>query len=277
MLQSFGISASFVHSKIYDDERDERILAFKQGKIKALVGFRILTTGFNHPPIDLIIDLYPTVSPVMHVQKNGRGTRVYNGTDVNFPYIKQNCLVLDFSGNTKRIGPVNDPIIPKRKGNAVGDAPIKICDVCSLYNHASARYCGGQPFPTAEGCGAEFIFKTKLVRTAGTEELLRGDNSAIIETFDVTKVMYHKHVKIGAKPSIKVSYYSGIRRFNEWVTLEAMGQAKTRAHNWWMQRHTCEPPATTDEALLYISQLRCPKRITVRTDQHFPEIKSVEW
>ena len=222
MLQSFGISSSFVHSKISDDERDERLAAFKEGKIKAIVGFRILTTGFNHPPIDLIIDLYPTVSPVMHVQKNGRGTRTYNGNNPNFPYIKSNCLVLDFSGNTKRIGPVNDPIIPKKKGDKTGDVPVKICAACGLYNHCSARYCGGHPEASAEGCGAEFEFQTKLLRTAGTAELIKGDYTEVqYETYDVTKVIYHKHQKIDKKPCIKVSYYSGILRFTEYEKKES--------------------------------------------------------
>lgn len=275
-LQSYGISAAAVHSKITDDERDERILAFKTGKLKALVGFRVMTTGFDHPPIDLIIDLYPTVSPGMHVQKMGRGTRPYDGSDPNFPYAKRNCLVLDFSNNTRRNGPINDPCIPKRKGDKTGDAPIKICDVCGLYNHASSRYCGGKPYPTDEGCGAEFLFKTKLVRTAGTDVLIAGDEP-VVETFEVTRVIYHKHNKIGSQPSLKVSYYCGLQRYSEYVCLEHLGMAKTRAKNWWRQRHASEPPETVDEALLYSSQLRCPKRISVVTSSKYPEIKSVEW
>lgn len=278
MLQSFGISATFVHSKISDDERDARIQAFKYGEVKAIVGFRILTTGFNHPPIDLIIDLYPTVSPVMHVQKNGRGTRTYNGSNPKFPYVKQNCLVLDFSGNTKRIGPVNDPIIPKKKGKETGEAPIKICDACNLYNHASARYCGGKPYPTNEGCGTEFIFKTKLTQTAGTDELLRGDIiQPVYETYNVTRVIYHKHTKVGSPPCIKVSYYCGLQRFTEYCCPEHKGFARSRFKSWWQQRSSKEIPLTTDEALSIVSLLRAPKKIKVRVDLKFPEIVGVEW
>jgi DNA repair protein RadD len=284
VLNSFGIQSSFVHSKITDDERDARLLAFKEGKLQAIVGFRILTTGFNHKPIDMIIDLYPTVSPVMHVQKNGRGTRIYKADDVNFPYEKYNCLVLDFSGNTKRLGPVNDPIIPKKKGDKTGDAPIKICNavhegtVCGLYNHASARYCGGKPYPSDEGCGTEFTFQTKLLRTAGTDELIRNSELTLtIETFDVTRVIYHKHQKTGGKPCVKISYYSGLQRHTEYVHPEAMGQVRSKFIKWWQQRHASEPPTTTDEALIYSSQLRCPKRINVRVDLQFKEIISVEW
>lgn len=45
----------------------------------------------------------------------------------------------------------------------------------------------------------------------------------------------------------------------------------------WRQRSALEPPATTDEALLHVSQLRCPKQIKVRVDTQYPEIQNVEW
>jgi DNA repair protein RadD len=236
----------------------------------------VLTTGFDHPPIDLIIDLYPTVSPGMHVQKNGRGTRPYDGSDPNFPYIKRNCLVLDFSNNTRRLGPINDPVIPRKKGDKGGDAPIKICEHCGYFNHASARYCGGQPFATDEGCGTEFEFKTKLVRNAGTAVLIAGD-APVIENFDVTRVIYHRHTKIGSMPSMKVSYYCGLLRFTEYICLEHQGMARTKAKNWWLQRHEGAIPDTVEGALQYVAQLRVPKRIRVRTDSKFPEILGVEW
>lgn len=287
LMQSFGISAATVHSKITNDERDERILAFKTGALQALVGFRVMTTGFDHPPIDLIVDLYPTVSPGMHVQKYSRGTRPYDYDNPeqrieNFEYRKSNCLVLDFAGNTRRLGPINDPQIPRKKGDKTGDAPIKICGaihngvVCGLYNHASAKWCGGKPYPTDEGCGAEFEFQTKLVKTAGNDVVLAGDEPTV-ESFEVTRVIYHKHNKIGSMPSMKVSYYCGLQRFSEYVCLQHLGMAKTRARSWWQQRHASPPPETVDEALLYSSQLRCPKRISVVTSSKFPEIVSTEW
>lgn len=276
MLQTFGISASAIHSKITNEERDERILAFKTGQLRALVGFRVLTTGFDHPPIDFIIDLYPTVSPGMHVQKYGRGTRPYDGSNTNFPFVKQNCLILDFSGNTRRLGPINDPLKPRKKGEKTGEAPIKICEKCGIYNHASARYCGGKPEASNEGCGAEFLFKNKLLKSSGTEEIIKGD-FATIEYFKIDRVIYHRHTKIGMPPSIKVSYYSGLNRYTEYVCLEHKGFAKSRAKQWWIQRHNSPAPETTEEALALTSQLKCPKKIRVRTDGNYPEILGAEW
>ena len=134
-LSYFNIPATAIHSKIPDSERDRRIAAFKSGQIRCVVNNNVLTTGFDHPPIDLIGMLRPTMSTALWVQMLGRGTRPSPAT------YKANCLVLDFAGNTARLGPINDPRIPKKKGPGTGDAPIKICPVCEGYNHPRAVFC----------------------------------------------------------------------------------------------------------------------------------------
>ena len=287
ILNSFGIPTAAIHSKLSDEECDKRFAAFKRGELKAIVGNNKFTTGFDFPPIDLIVMLRSTMSPGLWVQMLGRGTRVYDCNKpsqykVGFDYVKGNCLVLDFAGNCRRLGPINDPVIPKKKGEKVGEAPIKICEAihdgvkCGIYNHASARHCGGHPYPSDEGCGAEFTFKTKLVTTAGTEALIAGEVPTE-EIKEVTRVIYHKHTKIGSEPSIKVSYYSGLQKYTEWVCPQHKGFALTRFRNWWRQRHASEPPTNTDEALLYVSQLRVPKRIKVMKTGQYYEVTGVEW
>jgi len=260
ILQSFGISAAAVHSKIKGPERDKRIAAYKRGELRCLCGNNIFTTGFDHPPVDLIAMLRPTISPGLWVQMLGRGTRPYD--------VKENCLVLDFAGNTRRLGPINDPVKPRKKGEKQGDAPIRICDLCGVYNHASARHCCS--------CGAEFTFKSKLVTHASSDALLRSD-APVIEYFNVDRVIYHRHEKSGSPPMIKISYFSGLRMFNEWVCPEHVGFAKKRFRDWWRQRHAIEPPETTEEVLSYVSQLRVPKRIRVWINRKYPEVLACEW
>ena len=263
ILSSFGISAAAVHSKLPSKVNDERFDAFKNGDLRALCGANKFTTGFDHPPIDLICMLRPTVSPGLHVQVLGRGTRPA-------PF-KKNCLVLDFAGNVRRLGPINDPKIPQKKGKGTGEIPIKLCPQCGVYNHASARFCCNPD------CNFEFKFETKLVSSAYTDALLRSD-APIIESFSVDRVIYHRHEKQGSPPMMKVTYYSGLQRFNEFVCLEHSGYAKKRARDWWRQRHEIEPPETTDEALRYISELRMPVRVRVWTNKSkWPEIMNTEW
>jgi len=183
MLHMLGVSAGVVHSR--SEDRDGTIAAFKAGQFRAIVNANVLTTGYDNPEIDMIICLRPTASTVLWVQMMGRGTRPVfaPGYDVTIEHErlaaiaagpKQNCLVLDYAGNTKRLGPINDPVIPRRKGQGGGMAPVKCCDVCHTWVHASLRFCDGL---RSDGsvCGHEFKFETKLNLSAGTDELIKGD------------------------------------------------------------------------------------------------------
>src|SRR5439155_5126133 len=143
--------------------------------------------------------LRPTMSSKLWVQMLGRGTRplfIKEGYDLTTiqgrlasiaASPKQNVLVMDFAGNIKRCGPINDPIVPKKKGASKGEAPIKICDSCGMYNHISARFCGGEPYSTVMGCGAEFVFQVKLTKQASTQEVIRTE-APVIETYRVEQI-----------------------------------------------------------------------------------------
>lgn len=259
ILGSFGVTCAAVHSKKSKDFNDAAIKAFKRYELPAIVNFSKLTTGFNHPGIDLIADFRPTLSIPLHVQKLGRGTRPADR--------KKDCLVLDFGRNVPRLGPINDPIIPRKKGEGTaGEAPIKICESCGVYNHAAARFCCN--------CGNEFHFKIKITKNSGTDEIIKSDQP-IIEWFNVDRAIYVK--KQGQKaPYIKASYFCGMHLFIENVFPENH-KYKKPFHDWWKQRHTSEPPLTTQEALKYISELRVPKRIRVWCNRKYPEVKGAEY
>src|SRR5690606_1769168 len=75
MLESFGVPAPCVRSKLSNGGRAQRLANYKAGKYRAMVNNGILTTGFDFPAIDLIVMLRPTQSPGLWVQMLGRGTR----------------------------------------------------------------------------------------------------------------------------------------------------------------------------------------------------------
>lgn len=260
LLSTFGIECAAVHSKQKSDYNDSAIKAFKEGRLRAIANYGKLTTGFNNPEIDLIPMIRPTLSVPLWVQMLGRGTRPALG--------KKNCLVLDFARNTPRLGPINDPIIPKKKGEGTGDIPVKLCGSCGAYNHTRVQFC--------EACGAEFQFKNKLVAKAGREELLASD-IPVVEEFDTTYILYSEHKKEGKPPSLKATYYSGMQAFKEYICLEHSGYAKKRAHDWWRARHKSDPPATVNEALRKTTELRIPKKFKVWINKKHPEIISCEW
>lgn len=288
MLNSFGIPTVVVHSntkdyKMSDKLRDHNIRLFKTGQVRCIVNNGILTTGFDHPPIDLIAMLRHTVSVPLWVQMLGRGTRPWlggyvdangevtddpigiSGPNTYFPG-KPNTLVLDFARNTARLGPINDPKIPKRKrkGSEPGDAPIRICPTCNTYNHASATFCCL--------CGEIFERSPKLTEKASTGQLIKIEEP-IVEVHDVDRVLYAKHQKGGNDPVLRVTYYCGFNKFPEWIPIQSK-RAKWKAVDWWRTRHNSEMPETVEEALTYSSQFRVPKQVRVWVNREFPKVLS---
>lgn len=281
MLESRGISAVSIDSKMGSAERDAGIAGFKSGKYRAAINNNVLTTGFDFPEIDMIGCVRPTNSPGLWVQMLGRGTRpVYaDGFDLltapgRLAAIeagpKQDCLVLDFAGNTKRLGPINDPVIPRAKGKkGGGTAPVKLCEVCDTYNHASVRIC--------IQCGYEFPKQIKIHAMAFTDELIAKKTLPQVETFKVDRVVYKEHRKQGRPPSIQIDYFCGLRFFKEWLCLEHEGFARRKAKEMWQERAVTEPPATTADALTRLAEMKTPSSIRVWVNKKYPEVMGHEY
>lgn len=284
-LDQLGISSAAVHSStrerpMSDREREDNISRFKAGQIRALVNIDVLTTGFDFPGLDCIILLRPTASPGLHVQILGRGTRPFYlpgfdllTTEGRLASIaaspKQACLVLDFAGNTQRLGPINDPRIPRMKKGTQGDMPLKTCGACGCLNHISARFC------VNPDCGEEFQFDPKLTATASTVALIVRDEPQV-EMFKVDRVTYASHKKQHGMPAtLKVSYFCGVRRFTEWVCLEHHNNPIiNKAHKWWKERSELEPPMFVSDVIQLDpgKVLRVPTEIRVHVNKKYPEI-----
>lgn len=290
-LEMMGVTCAVVDGAMPKAEREDVLNKFKRGEITAIANNNVLTTGFDHPELDLIVMLRPTSSPGLWVQMLGRGTRpVYaEGFDLSTAKgrlqaistsCKQYCRVLDFSGNTRRLGPINDPLKPERPGKKKrkGDAPVKVCDYCGAWNHATVRFCGGHEAPNiASGyCGHEFEFKTKLKKDAETKELIK-TTEPVVEVFDVQLVTYSKHINRGDRskpPTLKVTYDCGHKNIEEFVCINHTNHyAARKAQSWWRGMTNSIPlPASVDSALNVVSQLKTPTQIRVWTNRPFPEI-----
>lgn len=284
-LEGMGVSAVVVHSKLSTIERDYRTKAFTSGKVRALVNMGVYTTGFDYPNIDLIGALRATQSTSLWVQMVGRGGRVVyaGGYDLttkegrleaikNGP--KQNCLILDFAGNTERLGPVNDPVIPKEKNSRGGGAaPVKLCDACQCYNHISARVC--------EQCGEPFTIKVKIKEQASAAQVIveaKVEEAPVVADFSVSHITYGRHEKHDRPPSMKVTYTSGLRTFSEWICFEHEGVARNKAHFWWARHGGQRPaPATVADALERIEEIKEAVAIKVWVNKKYPEIMNYEF
>ncbi|QDP52311.1 MAG: putative ATP-dependent DNA helicase [Prokaryotic dsDNA virus sp.] len=293
-LKAQGVSAAAVHSKMSNDERDANIKAFLNKEITALVNMGVLTTGFDAPFIDMLGILRATESPGLWVQILGRGTRPYyaEGYDLTTQQgrldaiqygEKPDCLVLDFAGNTKRLGPINDPRIPEAKKKGGGEAPVRECDgynkekdrACNMYIHASLRFC--------PHCGKEFPPEIKFQAKASDEELVKRKGKSkpdpVVEEFKVDFVTYV--AKASAKgPLLMVTYQCGLRKFSQPLCLEHEGWAKKKSRDWWRKATNEEDnvPENTSEAQARFGEVRTPKWIRVWTNRKpYPDILHVEY
>lgn len=274
---AFGIPTGVVHSKRSQAENDEALRAWKAGELRAIVNMNSLTTGVDHPACDFIAVARATMSTGLWVQMLGRGTRPWDYTLTRdpilarmFPYRKSNCLVADFGGNAKRLGPINDPVIPRMRGQgAPGDAPIKVCPRCGVYNNASAAAC--------IACGHEFPYGVNFGTKASTEELIRSDLPQV-ESFKVDVVILNPHKSQKGNSSIKVAYHCGLRSFYEYINIEAHGWHGKKSRDWFRQRYG-EPwdGITNAQILANTKQLRHPSRIRVWINKELPEIVEHEF
>lgn len=283
-LQMLGIQALTIHAKISKEERKERITSFKNGTLRCIVNNNVLTTGFNYPGLDFIGMLRPTTSTGLWVQMLGRGTRpeftpgfdlsTKEGRLASIAHSrKHNCLVLDFAGNTRRLGPINDPVRPKKrvKGSTPGVAPIKICPACGVYNHASATHCSNP------ACGQIFERQSKLTNEASQAELIRSD-APVYHELPIQRILYTKIQLKGKPPMMKVSYFCGLDHVKEVICFEHTGSfARTQARRWWRARNSSEPPETVDMALKMQEYLREPKAIKVQYNMKNPKIEEYVW
>ena len=252
-----GITCRTIFGDTPKDERDAIIAAFKRGEIRALASMGVLTTGFNAPGVDLIALLRPTKSAGLYVQMVGRGTRLAPGKD--------NCLILDFAGNVRRHGPI-DLVRPKRPGEAGGgDAPTKVCPMCDSIVALSSTEC--------PDCGYEF--PAREVKIAPTAAALPVLSPKAPQWLPVHGVSYSRHDKLGGRPSLKVTYSSGLTSYSEWVCIEHQGYARQKAADWWRKRAPGLPvPLSVDEAILQAGELTRPSSISVRPSGRYFEISS---
>lgn len=280
-LERHGVGTAVVTGNTPKGEREERIEQFRRGELRCLVTVLALATGFDVPDVDCILWLRPTKSPVLYVQGAGRGLRIAEG--------KTDCLWLDFSDTTERLGPV-DTIKGRKKSKRKSEdseAPYKICDECGeRVTPASAPVC--------PCCGHEFPPKEQEVRSASNAAIMSAQVAPKLNTYPVTRVDYSVHSKPGSPDSMRVDYYSGLRRVaSEWVCLEHGGFAGQKARNWWSARqpwtcmnragdtgfelHKWSIPTSIDQGMRGAGTLMQPAAITVNETGKFPEIVKHHW
>lgn len=215
-----GINCETVTGDTPKAERERIINDYKAGRIKALTNVNVLTTGFDAPDTDLLACLRPTQSTGLWVQIVGRGMRTAPG--------KENCLVLDFAGNTLRHGPIDEIKMGNKKAkDEPGEAPAKSCPECLTLQKISALEC--------EECG--FVFPVRetpdLTHKASTAQLLSFEAKPMYRGADtITASIYRKADK---PPMLRFDIYEDENDYesnkvaSDYLCIEHGGYATSKA------------------------------------------------
>lgn len=102
VLRERGCSARAITGETPPSDRREAIEEFKNGGLRVLTNFGVLTTGFDAPKTEAVVVARPTTSVVLYSQMVGRGLR---GAQVGGT---ANCTVVDVVDNI-----INLPDVPQ--------------------------------------------------------------------------------------------------------------------------------------------------------------------
>lgn len=273
-VRRHGYSVGVITGETPSGERDRLIADFKAYRIRCIINCGVLTTGFNHPGVDLIFVARPTESTGLYVQIGGRGTRnVYaSGYDLSTTMgrlaaiaggPKPNCLFLDFGGLVRRHGPIDDPIIRQPGRGGGGQAPVKECPGCHELVHASVMTC--------PGCGHEWErqLSEKITQRASDAPIMSKADPTWVK---VTARRWYRHEKYGSSPSVRIEYQCGLTIHKEWLAVENPRAAGLVA-KWWKQHGGAEPPpSSVDEALQRVGELLPLDEIRIEPDGRYWKI-----
>lgn len=253
-----GVHAETITGDTHPGDRSRFIDDFRAGRLRVLTNANVLTTGFDAPGLDMIALLRPTLSPGLLVQMLGRGTRLASG--------KTDCLILDYTGTIRRLGPVDTLTVDRRPGKKgapdaakISDVRAKECPSCKSLAALNAQTCAF--------CGHEWTMdKARHDAEADDVAILSRDlRNQPPEEIAVVTWMARRHVKAGSPDSLRVTYSAGLMSYPEWVLFEHSGPGRYRAEKWWAAHGGLMPvPETVDEALVRWSELHQPATISVR-------------
>lgn len=192
-LKDMGELCSIIHSKQNTEAKQNNILDFESFKSRHLVFVTIVSEGYDFPPIDAIVLMRPTRSPVLYVQTVGRGLRPSEN--------KKDCLVLDYGRVVRSLGPLHDPVLDNKKKKEIN---MKVCPGCGSYVEKSSKAC--------PDCGYEFKSKKKTISQlknltqSHVDGFIMSNGEFIDFVFESTGLLVSLHTSLAGNRCVKFQF-----------------------------------------------------------------------
>jgi hypothetical protein len=84
----------------------------------------------------------------------------------------------------------------------------------------------------------------------------------------ITQITTAVHKKEGRPDCVKISYWCGLKVFNQYLTIEHPGYAGDKARMWWTTVIGTHPPRTVAEAIARFDKERSIIQVTTSKDQN---------
>ncbi len=208
--------------------------------------------------------------------------------------IAHNCMVLDYTDNTREHGPVDLITIegdgeprtsPMMDCEECGDLTPKAEAKCIHCRHVRGKPCpkckvGKVPVGTNECMDCGFVIEVvsigrevKHKAKVGDGQLISGEDQSVSETVDGWQP--RRHQKQGKPDSVAVVYKTGYLERKQWIAFEpdAHPYALRKGQQWWRAHGGRDPiPKSVTEAMERWSELKMPTEIILQKQDKFWQV-----
>lgn len=268
----FNENAAYVHSDIVEWQRQEIYNEFQHGDIRWLVNVDLLTVGIDFPAVDCLAFMRPTKSLRLWWQMLFRGIRLFYG--------KLDCLVLDFAGNLKEHGGLDNATwkylgAKKVKTNR---SQLKPCPSCESAIPLNSKFC---PI-----CNYEMLVSQAEIDHYEHADLETDINATLTaeKWYKPHMILFSEHTaKNTGNKSFKVEYIFGKNNSSVFQFIPFGGQKmweRIRAREWCKSWNLSDIPESIEEALKLCNDWKKPISICTMPQKNAPkyrEIVGLEW
>ena len=258
-----------IHSDLSPIERQINMNDWRSGKIRICTSVQILAEGFDHPPLDCLVFVRPTLSARLYIQAIGRVLRIHPN--------KNHGFVLDLTDNVSRFGTDIDSVkadVPNKvvEGKKKEDEIWKFCPQCFIEVHKALKICDkcGYEWPAPEIVEAAFVPEMKDVS-------FEPDPPFVVRPAEIYMTI---HQSKNGKQLGKCSFICNRFKFlSVWFCMEDYynGYAVSAGAKRWKEMGGFDPyPETCEEFERRAeNEFVVPMELIVDINGNYPEVKNI--